>query len=833
MSGTLIAIGVGPGDIDLLTVKAMDALLTASVVAYIHAIDKPGLAIEMVRGVLKDDVVEVPIPVPMSAPESERRAAYDAALPALRAHLEAGCDVAFICEGDALFYGSFQYVQDRLSDTFQTSIIPGVTSISASAAAAGMGLVRGDEVFQALPAPLSDGALAAHLSDSNSAFAILKLGRHMARVKALLSRLGRLDTAVLVEKATWEDERVVALKAFNGEAAYFAQILIPAQTPAIDASQKIAIVCLNAAGLDTAQKLKAHLPEAILYGLKDRVKIASVDRAFGDVQEILRTLFQAGTPIAAIMATGIVVRAVAPLLTDKRTEPPVVALSPDGAFAVPVLGGHRGANRLAQTISQITKGFAALTTASDSALGFGLDEPPAGWTVANPEQAKAVTAKRLSGEDVGLYIESGTASWLTGFQEGRDILVTHREIDLPGKTLVLHPPTLSLGVGCERNCSADELAELVDRTLTDAGLSKSSIACVSSIDLKSDEAAILDLANSLGVPARFFSAAALSAQTPRLKNPSSIVEAEVGCAGVSEGAALACVGEAGTLLVEKHKSKHATCALGLSPLDIAPLQQGQSRGRLFILGIGPGTPAWRTPEVTRILSAVSDVVGYGFYLDLVQDLIAGKHHHSSDLAQEEARVRKALDLAAQGKDVALISSGDVGIYAMAALAFELLDREDRADWNRLYIQVEPGISAFQAAAARMGAPNGHDFCLISLSDLLTPWAVIERRLKAAAMGGFTVSLYNPVSKRRRSQITAARDILLTHRPPDTPVILARQLGRADEHIQVIALADLTPDHADMLTLVMVGGEDTRTLKRGQNTWVYTPRGYANKKGETP
>jgi len=142
--------------------------------------------------------------------------------------------------------------------------------------------------------------------------------------------------------------------------------------------------------------------------------------------------------------------------------------------------------------------------------------------------------------------------------------------------------------------------------------------------------------------------------------------------------------------------------------------------------------------------------------------------------------------------------------------------------------VEPGISAFQAAAARIGAPVGHDFCLISLSDLLTPWAVIERRLKAAAEGGFVVSFYNPVSKRRRTQLAEARDILLSKRSPDTPVVLARQLGRADERIDVIRLADLTPDHADMLTLVLVGGEDTRVIERGQNRWVYTPRGYGGK-----
>lgn len=829
MSGKLISIGIGPGDLDLLTIKAMDALLTATVVAHMHATNKPGLAFELVRGVLQSGVTEVAIPVPMDADEATRRAAYDAAMPALRKHLDAGTDVAFVCEGDALFYGSFQYVQDRLTGQYEIQVIPGVTSVSASAAVAGVGLVRGDQTFQVLPATLSDGALAARLSDPLAAFTILKLGRHGARIKTLLARLGRLDGATLVEKATWAEQRVMAFKDFSGEVAYFAQVLVPARAEQpLSAPQDVALLCLNAAGLATAQAIRAALPSATLYGLKARVDEKAVDRLFDDTAATLRDLFQAGTAIVALMASGIVIRALAPLLSDKRTEPPVVALSPDGAHIVPLLGGHHGANRLAQSLSHITGGFAAITTAGDSTLGLALDEPPAGWSVANAEIAKAHVAKRLSGASAGLSVESGDATWLTGFGTGDDVLVTHRRIDMPGQTLVLHPPTLALGVGCERGCAPEELAALVDETLTHAGLAQDSIACVVSVDIKSDETAVLALAERLGVPARFFSVDELNAQAARLKNPSAIVMAEIGCPGVAEGAALAAAGHDSLLLVEKTKSSRATCALALSPTDIDAKAVGRGRGRLFIVGIGPGAAAWRTPEVTRILSAVSDVVGYGFYLDLVEELIRGKVRHTSILSEEEARVRHALNLAAEGRDVALVSSGDVGIYAMATLAFELLDREDRPEWNRLYLQVEPGISAFQAAAARIGAPVGHDFCLISLSDLLTPWEVIERRLKAAAEGGFVVSFYNPVSKRRRTQLANARDILLTHRKPETPVILARQLGRPDEDLRLTTLGALKAEDADMLTLVMVGGEDTRLCKRGQNTWVYTPRGYGAK-----
>ena len=209
-------------------------------------------------------------------------------------------------------------------------------------------------------------------------------------------------------------------------------------------------------------------------------------------------------------------------------------------------------------------------------------------------------------------------------------------------------------------------------------------------------------------------------------------------------------------------------------------------------------------------------------------MITGKPRHDSALSEEEARVRIALDKAAEGKNVALVCSGDAGIYALATLAFELLDRENRADWNRLAIRVEPGVSAIQAAAARIGAPIGHDFCAISLSDLLTPWEEIVKRLEAAAVGDFVVALYNPVSSRRRTQLKTAQKILVAARPVDTPVVLARNLGREDESVDIITLGELKPDHADMLTIILIGNSQTRLTKRGESYWVYTPRGYAAK-----
>ena len=210
--------------------------------------------------------------------------------------------------------------------------------------------------------------------------------------------------------------------------------------------------------------------------------------------------------------------------------------------------------------------------------------------------------------------------------------------------------------------------------------------------------------------------------------------------------------------------------------------------QLFIVGTGPGALSQLTPQAGAAIAASSELVAYGLYLDLLGELCAGKTRHQLPLGEEIERARLALDLAAAGRVTALISSGDIGIYAMATLVFELLDRQLQGDeespgWLDVDIEVVPGISAMQAAASRMGAILGHDFCTISLSDLLTPWQTIEKRVHACGAGDFVVSFYNPRSQKRDWQIERARDILLEYRPADTPVILGRQLTRMDESIR--------------------------------------------------
>jgi precorrin-3B C17-methyltransferase len=255
--------------------------------------------------------------------------------------------------------------------------------------------------------------------------------------------------------------------------------------------------------------------------------------------------------------------------------------------------------------------------------------------------------------------------------------------------------------------------------------------------------------------------------------------------------------------------------------------------KLFVMGMGPGDLGLVAPNATKALAVCSDWVAYGYYLDLLGELSEGKNFHNLPLGEEIGRARLALDLAAQGKNTALISSGDIGIYAMATLVFELLDmqlqgKENHPEWLDVDIEVIPGISAMQAGASRVGAMLGHDFCTISLSDLLTPWETIDKRLHACGAGDFVVSFYNPVSKKRDWQLNHARDVLLQYRPASTPVMIGRQLTRPEEDITFTTLGELDAKDVDMFTMVSVGNSDTKHIVNGEKNWIYTPRGYSKK-----
>ncbi len=592
----------------------------------------------------------------------------------------------------------------------------------------------------------------------------------------------------------------------------------------------VAILCLTPGG----EALAVRIAGTVGGTVHGRAGRTGATAAFDDTLGHVRELFLAGVPIIGICAAGILIRAVAPLLVDKRAEPPVIAVAEDGSAVVPLLGGHRGANALARRVADALGIRAAVTTAGDLALGLALDEPPPGWRLAEPEAAKPVMAGLLAGER---YRLSGEADWLAplaalpnvaaGPALGEAIVL---EPEASGPALTWHPQRHALGVGCARGCPAEELSGLVASTLAEAGLARASLVGVFSLDLKADEAAVTALASELGVSARFFDAARLEAETPRLASPSEVVFAEVGCHGVAEAAALAAAGPDGCLVAPKRKTAMATCAVARAPAPVVELP-GRARGQVAIVGIGPGAAEWRTPEATRLIAGADELVGYGLYLDLLGPLGAGKARADFPLGAEEERCRYALERAGEGAAVALVSSGDAGIYAMAALVWELV-AEDAVSpaARRVEIVTAPGISALQAAAARIGAPLGHDFCAVSLSDLLTPREDILARLRAAAEGDFVTALYNPVSARRRELFPRALQIFGRHRPPQTPVVLAANLGRPGERVSVRRLDEVTTGEVDMLTVVIVGSSRSRALTHSGEARVFTPRGYAAKRG---
>ncbi len=596
------------------------------------------------------------------------------------------------------------------------------------------------------------------------------------------------------------------------------------------------VVVFGPSGLKTAQRIIQALPGARLHGLKGRVKDHNLDAVFTETTAHLRLLFHEGHAIIGVCASGILVRTLGPVLADKQEEPPLLAVAADGSAVVPLIGGHHGANDLARVLASLFEITPAITTAGDVRWGVALDEPPAGWRIGHSVAARAVMAALIDGQPVTLRVEAGQADWIT--ETGASfvstpsvltLLVTDRSVMNRDATLVLHPPTLAIGVGCVRGVPPAVLAHHVFLTLADNELSQESVAVVATVDLKADEPAILALAQTLSVPARFLPVAELEALTPRLSQPSEVVFRAVGCHGVAEAAALAAAGPNARLVVNKHCGQQVTCAIARAPDSIDPMRVGRARGRLHVVGIGPGTSELRTPAASAAIAESDHLVGYGLYLDLLGRTSDGKVRHESPLGAERDRACQALDLAAAGETVSLICSGDAGIYALATLVFELLDSTGRSDWKRIEVNVVPGVSAVQAAAARVGAPLGHDFCAISLSDLLTPWPLIRRRLRAAAAADFIVALYNPVSPRRLTQLGQARDILLAHRPAATPVVLARNIGRTGEHTIILRLEELRPAQVDMLTVVIVGNSESRCVTAGRSQWVYSPRGYGCKK----
>jgi len=542
-----------------------------------------------------------------------------------------------------------------------------------------------------------------------------------------------------------------------------------------------------------------------------------LDRAWPDARlyrgkpgEALRQAWQECDAIVLFLAVGAAVRLVAPLLEDKRRDPGVVCVDDAARFAVVFAGGHGGgANALAGRVAVALGATPVVTTASDvtdvpalDSLGAGL-----GFEVEEGSDLAAVGAVLVSGEPVNLVSD---LRWPLGpmpenvvraeSAEPPVIFISDRTVDVPRPAVVYRPPSLVVGVGCSRGAEAAEILDLLDRSLAEAGLAKKSVASLASVEAKSDEVGLLEAVEELGVPLRFHAATELSAL--EVPNPSPVVKDAVGTPSVAEASVIASGAE---LVAEKRKSGMATVAVGRLP----------ARGRLSIVGLGPGDDALIPPLARDALAASELVVGLEQYVEPITHLLRpGTRVSTPPLGSEVERAKEALAEVRAGGSVALVSSGDAGVYAMASPALELAGED-------VEIIVVPGVTAAQAAASLLGSPLGHDHCSISLSDLLTPWEVIQERVRAAAGTDFVISLYNPRSRGRDWQLGKVREMLLEHRPPDTPVGIVKDAYREGQRVMLTDLGSLRPGDADMLTIVIVGSSQTE-VRAGR---MVTPRGY--------
>ncbi|MHB2136919.1 precorrin-3B C(17)-methyltransferase [Pseudomonas monsensis] len=557
-----------------------------------------------------------------------------------------------------------------------------------------------------------------------------------------------------------------------------------------------AIVILGQASLATARRIQQVYPAAQIHGLAGRVEGADlVYQAFG---ETLRELYQQDTPIIALCAAGIVIRTLAPLLLEKGAEPAVLAVAEDGSAVVPLLGGLGGVNVMARDIAAGLQVTAAITTSGELRFGTCLLNPPSGYALADLEAGKRFVSDLLAGHSVRI---EGAAPWLDQAQLPQDpqaqraIHVGSGVRAARADELLIYPRSVAVAV----SAAVDDVANTVRASLQQAKVALQSLACLVAADSEIASANLREAALELGVPLRFVAA------QPDIE---ALVRAAV----------------PGTAVVT---ANGLAIAVAEQPLQVSSI--GRPRGRLAVIGLGPGAAELMVPAVKAELARATDVLGYETYVRMAGPFRDDQVQHCTDNREEMQRARHAFRLAAAGRSVIVVSSGDPGVFAMAAAVLEALHESNDPAWHSVDLEILPGVSASLATAAQAGAPLGHDFCVMSLSDNLKPWSIIEKRLDLAAEADLALAFYNPISRARPWQLGRALEIVARHRVPQTPVVLGRDIGRPGQTLRTTTLGELTPDQVDMRTMVLIGSSTTCTFARADGkTWVYTPRWYGEK-----
>jgi cobalt-precorrin 5A hydrolase/precorrin-3B C17-methyltransferase len=441
-------------------------------------------------------------------------------------------------------------------------------------------------------------------------------------------------------------------------------------------------------------------------------------------------------------------------------------------------------NVLAREIAAALGVAAAITTSGELRFGTCLLNPPEGYQLADLELGKRFVSDLLAGESVRI---EGAAPWLAEANLAQDqqarlaIHVGNAERVPQANELRIYPKNVL--VTCRAGA---QLTLRIREALHDAGIAVQSLACLLANDQDMASPELHEAARELSVPLRF--------------------------------AALADAAEADILITVADE-----------PLDLSLI--GRPRGRLAVIGLGPGAAELMVPAVKAELARCTDVLGYETYVRMAGPFRADQIEHCTDNREEMQRARHAFELAAQGRSVVVVSSGDPGVFAMAAAVLEALHESSDPAWQQVDLEILPGVSASLATAAQAGAPLGHDFCVMSLSDNLKPWSIIEKRLDLASQADLALAFYNPISRARPWQLGRALEIVAQHRTAQTPVVLGRDIGRPGQTLRVTTLGQLTPDQVDMRTMVLIGSSTTCVFPRaGGGEWVYTPRWYGEKPG---
>jgi cobalt-precorrin 5A hydrolase / precorrin-3B C17-methyltransferase len=556
------------------------------------------------------------------------------------------------------------------------------------------------------------------------------------------------------------------------------------------------------------------------------------------LKEHIATIWSQNRALVFGLATGAVVRLIAPLLRDKSIDPAVVVVDEAGKFVVSLCSGHQGgADRLTEIIA-LHLGATPVLTGASACLGLpavDLLGTPFGWTKGTGNWT-GVSAAAARGETIEVLQEVGSTLWQNhlpsehpfefeetkGQSRGRIwISFTQREFSSESSLpkVQWHPRVLWVGVGCERGTERETIERAISKVFQAHHLAQGAIAGIATIDLKADEVGLIELCQARNFPLVVFTPEQL--RDIQVPNPSEVVAQEVGTPSVAEAAAMF-VASSSDLIVSKqiYKEENQPGAVTVA-VAVAQKEYLGRHGKLWLVGTGPGGLEQMTPAAQSAIAQADAIVGYSLYIDLIQPLLHPQHIiEALPITQERQRAQRAVELAQWGLTVAVISSGDCGIYGMGGLVLEELQLQ-YWDGKTPAVQVFPGISALQSAASRVGTPLMHDFCAISLSDLLTPWEVIEKRLNAAAAADFVVALYNPKSQTRTEQIAIAQQIFQQHRSPETPVAIVRSAYRDDEHITLTTLDQFLNFEIDMLTTVLIGNSQTRSYQN----WMITPRGY--------